>query len=320
MRRVRRAVVLLVVLLGGLLAVPQAVAASACVATALPTPAGTTGYEVAGTDGKGAFVGSVVAEDGDRQGVVWRDGTVTVLEQGFIPEDVNSSGLMGGYADGPSNGRFVAALRPLDGPVRLLTASWSTSVHGVNDNGDAVGWIDLEHPVVSFPAVWFRPDYDDEGFWGPFSSPAVEIDDTGLAMGIATYPDTMDTVWLAEPGNERMIRQYGPETRLYDLDDGVLAAIHNRHVVTIDARSGAETVVRGSLDGVPAEINNGVLVGQAWGFAMLWRAGEGVRLPGLPGATAGEATAVNETGTQVGGISVRADGTRVPTLWSCPPV
>lgn len=316
MLRVRRMAAVSLALLAGLVAVPQAAAAATCVASALPTPAGATGYDVTGTDGDGTFVGSVVDGTGARQGVVWRNGTATELDD-FVPADVNASGLMGGYT---VTDRAVAAVRPFDGPVRTLTASYSTFVAGVNDAGDAVGRVFLEHPVVNFAAVWFAPGYAVEGFFGPGGLTATEIDDTGLAMGIADYDGTVDTVWLAEPGNEEIVRQYGPATgiRLYDLDDGVLAATHNRRVVTIDARSGAETVVPGSLDGVPAEINGGVIAGQAWGFAMLWRDGQGLRLPSPPGASAREATAVNEAGTQVGGISVRADGTRVPTVWHCP--
>jgi uncharacterized membrane protein len=319
MKRVRRTAVAAVAVCAGLVAVPQAAAAATtCVATVLPTPAGTTVSDVVGTDGNGTFAGSVIDATQVRHGVVWHDGSVTELDN-FIPYDINSAGLIGGYTVDPGNGRAVAALRTADGQVRRLTASYSTWVAGVNDAGDAVGGVILEHPVIFFPAVWHAPDYELEGFFEAFPMAATAIDDTGLAMGQADSDGANDMVWLSAPGNEQVVRQYGPETgvRLYDLDNGVLAATHNRLIVTIDARTGAETVVRGSLNGVPAEINDGVVVGTAWGMAMLWRDGEAVRLPAPAGTAAREANAVNATGTQVGGISVRADGTAVPTLWDC---
>jgi hypothetical protein len=304
----------------GLLVAPAAAsAATACVPAALPTPPGTTGYEVAGIDGAGTVVGSVVDGTGRRVGVVWREGAVTTLDDGFVPSDVNAAGLMGGYARDPFTGRTIAALRPLDGPVRTLTASYSTWVAGVNDAGDAVGGVILEHPVSYFPAAWYAPDYPLEGFFEVTGMAATEIDDTGLAMGRADYPDTVDTVWLAEVGNGQIVRQYGPEAgvRLYDLDNGVLAATHDRRIVTIDARTGAETVVPGSTGGLPYEIDEGVVVGSVRRSAVMWRGGETVTLPAPPGTTTREATAVDGAGTRVAGMSVARDGAGVPTLWTC---
>src|SRR5262245_64938861 len=133
MTRVRRTTFAAVAVLAGLLAVPQTAAAATCTATALPTPGGTTGYDVVGTTGDGTFVGSVVDGSGARHGVVWRGGAVTELDERFVPHDVNSSGLMGGYVIDQSTGRAVAAVKPIDGPARRLTASYSTRVAGVNE-------------------------------------------------------------------------------------------------------------------------------------------------------------------------------------------
>ena len=92
-----------------------------CTAAVLPTPPGTEVYAVTGTDGHGTFVGVVRGAE-RRQGVVWRDGGATLLED-FVPLDVNESGLMGGYTIDPFDGRLVAALRPLDGPVRTTSTT-----------------------------------------------------------------------------------------------------------------------------------------------------------------------------------------------------
>lgn len=309
MNLVRTSVAALV--LAGLVAAPAtASAATTCTATVLPTPPGTTVEEVTGTDGQGTFTGSVTGAAG-RQGVVWRDGAVSVLGH-FFPRDINESGLMGGYAPDPFTGNTTAALRPLDGPVRYLTSGYSTWVNGVNDAGDAVGVVLPEHPVVHHQALWRAPDYEFDGFFGSGVDP-MEIDDTGLAIGLT---DTVGVVWST---SGEILREYRATdgVQLYDLDDGVLAATRNGLVVTIDGRTGAETVVRGSRNGVPLEINDGVLVGSAWRMAMLWRGGEAVRLPAPAGTTTREASAVNETGTDLAGISLTAGGAAVPTRWEC---
>jgi uncharacterized membrane protein len=314
MNRVRISAAVLV--LAGLVAVPgTASAATTCTATLLPAPPGTSAYEVAGTDGAGTFVGSMVDGSGRRQGVVWRDGGVSVLDQTFVPNDINESGLMGGYVTSESTGRAVAALRPLDGPVRRLDASYSTFVNGVNDGGDAVGGVFLDHPVIHIPAGWYAPDYEMNGFFGGYREP-LDIDDTGLAIGVdPLYGEGV--VWAADPERPEELRKYTAETMLYDIDEGVIVAVRYFRILTIDGRTGTETVVPDGARGVPFEINNGVIVGSHRDHAAMWRAGETVVLPAVPGTTTREARAVNETGTQVAGVSVREDGAAVPTLWEC---
>ena len=124
-------------------------------------------------------------------------------------------------------------------------------------------------------------------------------------------------VWAADPARPEVLREYPAETILYDLDEGVIVAARYRRILTIDGRTGTETFVPGGTRGIPFEINNGVIVGSHRGQAAMWRAGETVVLPAVPGTTTREASAVNETGTQVAGMSVREDGTAVPTLWEC---
>lgn len=314
MNRVRISAVVLA--LAGLVAMPAtASAATTCTVTLLPTPPDTTAYEMAGTDDAGTFVGSAVDASGRRQGVVWRDGGVTVLDPTFVPYDVNESGLMGGYVISQNNGRAVAALRSPDGQVRRLTASYSTFVNGVNNAGDAVGTVFLEHPVVSIPSGWFAPDYELTGFYGGYRAP-LDIDDTGLAIGWSDFTGA-GVVWSTDPARPEELRQYTAETTLHDLDDGVVVATRYRRILTIDGHTGAETVVPGGTRGVPFEINNGVIVGTLRDRAAMWRNGETVLLPAAPGTTTREASAVNETGTQVAGVSVRLDGVTVPTLWEC---
>jgi hypothetical protein len=314
MNRVRISAAVLV--LAGLVAAPAtASAATTCAATLLPTPPGATVHEVTGTDGDGTFVGVMGDGSGHREGVVWRDGGVTVLDQTFVPNDINESGLMGGYITDGLTGRAVAALRPLDGPVRRLDASYSTWVSGVNDAGDAVGGVFLEHPVVHIPAGWYAPDYELSGFYGGYREP-LDVDDTGLAIGRDPLDGT-GVVWAADPARPEELREYDPAATLYDLDEGVIVATRYFWVLTIDGRTGTQTFVPGGGRGVPHEINNGVIVGTQRGHAAMWRAGETVVLPAPPGTTTREASAVNETGTQVAGVSVRNDGTAVPTPWEC---
>src|SRR6476469_4757400 len=286
-----------VAVLAGLFAFPAtASAATTCTAGVLPTPPDTVAYSVTGTDGHGTFVG--VVQGAQRQeGVVWRDGDATLLPD-FVPLDINESGLMGGYTPGPSNGRVIAALRPLDGPVRKLDASWTTAVNGVNDAGDAVGDVYLEHPVVHVSALWRTPDYRLDGLYRSNASPKA-IDDTGLVIGRLDFPDTSFMVWSAT--TREIIREYGPEVQLYDVDNGVIAASHNRKIVKIDGWTGAETVIAGS----------------ARRAAMLWRDGEAILLPAPADTTTREASAVNATGTEAAGISVSTTGKVVPTLWEC---
>ena len=314
MNRVRVGAAVLV--LAGLVAAPAtASAATTCTATLLPTPPDTSADEVSGTDGAGTFVGSVVDGSGQRQGIVWRDGGVTVLDQRFMPNDINESGLMGGYVVDESTNRAVAAIRPVDGPVRRLDASYSTWVNGVNDAGDAVGGVFLSHPVIQYAAGWYAPDYENKGFYGGYREP-LDVDDTGLAVGRdPLYGDGV--VWAADPARPEELRKYTPETVLYDVDEGVVVAARYRRILTIDGRTGAETLVPGGTRGIPFEINNGVIVGSLRSRAAMWRAGETVVLPAVPGTTTREASAVNETGTQVAGVSVRDDGVAVPTRWEC---
>jgi hypothetical protein len=314
MNRVRVGAAVLV--LAGLVVAPAtASAATTCTATPLPTPPGTSAHEVSGTDGDGTFVGSMVDGSGRRQGIVWRDGGVAILDQAFVPGDSNESGLMGGYVIDELTGRAVAALRPLDGPVRRLDASYSTWVSGVNDAGDAVGGVFLEHPVVHIPAGWYAPGYEMTGFYGGYREP-LDVDNTGLAVGRDPLDGT-GVVWAADPARPEVLREYSPETVLYDVDEGVVVAARYRRILTIDGRTGAETVVPGGTRGIPFEINDGVVVGSLRGRAAMWRAGETVVLPAVPGTTTREASAVNEIGTQVAGVGVRADGVAVPTLWEC---
>jgi hypothetical protein len=308
MKRIAAAAVL-----AGLFAFPPAAsAATTCTAGVLPTPPDTVAQSVTGTDGHGTFVG--VVQGAERQeGVVWRDGEATLLPD-FVPLDINESGLMGGYTTGPSNGRFVAALRPLDGPVRRLDASWTTAVNGVNDAGDAVGDVHLEHPVVHISALWRTPDYQLDGLYQSDASPR-DIDDTGLVIGRLDFPDTSYTVWSA--ATKEVVREYGPEVGLFDVDDGVIAAVHERKIVKIDGWTGAETVVPGATNAIPFAIDDGVIVGSARRTAMLWRNGEAILLPAPADTTTREASAVNATGTEAAGISISTTGKVVPTRWEC---
>jgi hypothetical protein len=302
-----------IAVLAGLFAFPAtASAAATCTASVLPTPPDTVADSVTGTDGHGTFVGVVQGAE-RREGVVWRDGDATLLPD-FVPLDINESGLMGGYTIGPSNGRFIAALRPLDGPTRTLYASYSTVVNGVNNAGDAVGDVYLEHPVVHIPSLWRTPDYQLDGLYNSNASPR-DIDDTGLVIGRLDFPDTSYTVWSS--ATKEIVREYGPEVQLYDVDNGVIAATHNRTIVKIDGWTGAETVVPGATNAIPFAIDGGVIVGSARRTAMLWRDGEALLLPAPPDTTTREASAVNATGTEAAGISISTTGKVVPTLWEC---
>lgn len=325
-------------LLAAVVVTPAAAEArTSCTPTLLSNPSGTTAVEVVGTDGNGAYAGVVADETGARHGVVWRDGAEELLDDDFIPTDINSDGLMSGSVfvpvdDPPFNDHYLASVRPLDGPVEHLTSGYYAVAQGLNDDGDTVGKVLPEHPVVYINAAWYAPERELSGMSGDDGLLPTEIDDTGLILGRRFGSiEGPHVIWATEGSayTETILREYGPyqdgETAidLVDLDAGEVAASRTdpdgtRVVVTIDGRTGGMAVVPGSTGGTPFEINNGIVVGSGPSGAMMWRAGEAVTLPAAPDTTTREASAVNETGTEIGGVSVRSDGTAVATVWTCP--
>ena len=306
-------------LLAGLLPVGAAVAqpAAMCTAAALPELPGATTVSVTGTDGTGTYVGTARLADESVVGVVWRDGGVEQLAE-LIPADINASGLMGGYVIQdvfPDGDTRVAAVQQLDGPVDSLTVSYATWVSGVNDKGDAIGFVMLDHPVgFNFTVRWPADNRDDYVDYPGNDVVAREIDELGYVVGYDGYgggvvwgPDS--TVLHDFSGGDTVIEPV-------DVDNGVALATQTAPgaqpvIVRIDAVSGIATVVPNSSGWIAADIAGDNLVGNSTVGATLWRGDDAVALPSL-NAGLPRADVVTADGTQVAGVS----GSRA-TLWTC---
>jgi hypothetical protein len=86
---------------------------------------------------------------------------------------------------------------------------------GVNDHGDAVGWVMLDHPVVDWTAAWFADDNWEMTTLDAANYFAFEIDDTGLVI-------SKSRIWRADG---TLVREYATGVELADLDDGKVGVV-----------------------------------------------------------------------------------------------
>jgi hypothetical protein len=311
--------VVLTCLLAAVLPVGAAVAqpAAACTAAALPELPGTTTESVTGTDGKDTYVGIARKADNSIVGVVWRDGGIEELADLF-PADINASGLMGGYVIQdvfPDGDTRVAAVQQLDGPVESLTVSYSTSVNGVNDKGDAIGFVMLDHPVgFNFTVRWPVDNRDDFVDYPGNDVAARDIDELGYVVGDDGNGGGL--IWGPDAAVLHDLSSTEAAIEPVDIDNGVALATRTAPgaqpvIVRIDAVSGVATEVPGSSGWVAADLAGGNVVGNSTAGATLWQSDQAVALPSLDGGLA-RADVVTADGTQVAGVS----GARA-TLWTC---
>ncbi len=323
MRRLLSGAAVLTVL--GVVLVPTAAAAVTCTPTVLPNPPGATAVSVTGTDYAGTYVG-LATDAASTFGVVWRDGTVSRLPNGLVPYDMNRAGTVSGYVEVQEFPERVhsAVLLAADGTITYLDSGYSVVAAGLNERGDAVGWYYPSHPVIHFAALWpaGSPTFEtlDPDWYVP-----LDIDDSGVSIGVPSSADQPQRVWSFDGG---VLREYGPyaagETsiELADIDDGKIAATRTEpdgqsQIVVLDALSGRGAALPASVGATPLEIENGVVVGSGPEGAMLWRRTAATVLPAPAGMTAREASAVNGDGTEAAGISVAADGHTTATVWHC---
>ncbi|MBB4909965.1 hypothetical protein [Actinophytocola algeriensis] len=309
----------------GALVAPAAAVVAVCTPAALPGIPGVTLYEVTGTDYAGTYVARGADADG-QAGVIWQDGEPAILPNDFVPYDMNRSGVMSGnvpVADLISDYQR-AALMTADGTITYLSTAYSVAAAGLNENGDSVGWLHPEHPVIHFAAVWPAGSTSFEVL-DPYWYIPLDVDDQGYAIGEPQDPAQPQRIWRLDG---TVVWNYGPyppsgsSIDLADIDDGTVAAKRTRpdgrfEVVLIDAATGAVTALPGSASGTPLEIENGVVVGKGPQGATMWRSTGATVLPAPAGLTTREATAVNGDGTEVAGISTTASGDAVATVWRC---
>jgi hypothetical protein len=307
------------------LVAPAAAVAAVCMPAALPGLPGVTLHEVTGTDHAGTYVGRG-ADAGGQVGLVWQDGQVSRLPNEFVPHDMNRSGLMSGYVtveSFPSSYR-AGALMGLDGTITHLDSGYSVVAAGMNERGDAVGWVYPQHPVVHFAALWPAGTTGAEVLDPSWYLP-IDIDDDGVSIGKPQDVTQPQRIWRFDGS---VVSDYGPypagrsSIDLADIDDGEVAAKRTRpdgrfEVVLIDVATGAVTALPGSSSGTPLEIENGVVAGRGPGGATVWRSTGATVLPAPAGTTTREATALDDDGTEVAGISVTAGGEAVATVWRC---
>lgn len=309
----------------GALVAPAAAVAAVCTPTALPGLPGVTLHEVTGTDYAGTYVARGSDADGE-VGVVWRDGQVSELPNDFVPYDMNRSGVMSGNVSVesfPSSYKSAVLMQP-DGSTTSLGTAYSTAAAGLNERGDAVGWYWPEHPVIHFAAVWPAGATEFEVLDPSWYLP-LDVDDNGFAIGEPQDPTQPQRIWRLDG---TVVWNYGPyppgasSIDLADIDDGKVAAKRTRpdgrfEVVVIDAATGAVTALPGSASGTPLEIENGVVVGKGPQGATMWRSTGATVLPAPAGLTTREATALNDNGSEVAGISTTSSGEAVATVWRC---
>lgn len=311
------------VLLAGLVPVGAATAAerAACTAAALPELPGTTTVSVTGTDGNGTYVGTARSAEDGLVGVVWRNGGVEQLAE-MIPDDINASGLMGGYVyqDSVPDGDIrVAAVQQLDGPVDVLAVSYAAWVGGVNDQGDAVGYVVLDHPVGFYYSARWPAEGDQVIYPGNQDVQALEIDDLGYAVGHDGYGGGI--IW--GPDNTVLHDFTGDAAGIdpIDVDNGVAVAIRTATgeqpvIIRIDAASGRASVLPGSTGVTPSDIAGGNIVGNTATGATLWRGDGATELPPLTAGALAHADVVTQDGTQVAGVSGTGEQAAA-TLWTC---
>lgn len=307
------------------LVAPAAAVAAVCTPTALPGLPGVTLSEVTGTDYAGTYVARGADADGP-VGVVWRDGEPSLLPNDFVPFDMNRAGLMSGNVSVESlpSSYQRGALMGLDGTITYLDSAYSVAAAGMNERGDAVGWVYPQHPVIHFAAVWPAGATNSETLDPSWYLP-IDIDDNGVSIGKPQDTTQPQRIWAFDGS---VVWNYGPypagssSIDLADIDDGTVAAKRTRpdgrfEVVVIDAATGAVTALPGSASGTPLEIENGVVVGKGPQGATMWRSTGATVLPAPAGLTTREATAVNDDGSEVAGISTTASGEVVATVWRC---
>lgn len=310
--------------LGAVLA-PATAAAAVCTPAVLPSLPGVTLHEVTGTDYAGTYVGRGSDADGP-VGLVWRDGQVSRLPNGFVPFDMNRAGLMSGNVtveNFPSSFQRGALMRP-DGTITYLDSAYSVAAAGLNERGDAVGWVYPEHPVIHFAAVW-PAGVTNSGVLDPSWYLPADIDDNGVTIGKPQDSAQPQRIWRFDG---TVVRDYGPYQPgravidLADIDGGRVAATRTppggqAQVMVIDVATGIMRLYPDSAGGVPLEIENSVVVGTGPRGATMWRATGATVLPAPAGMTTREATALNGNGTEVAGISTTAAGEAVATVWRC---
>lgn len=304
---------------------PATAVAAVCTPTVLPGLPGVTLHEVTGTDYAGTYVAQGT-DAGGQVGVIWRDGVPSVLPGDFVPYDMNRAGVMSGNVrveSFPSSYQRAALMAP-DGTITYLSSAYSVAAAGMNERGDSVGWVYPEHPVIHFAAVWPAGSTAYEVLDGSWYIP-IDVDDQGFAIGKPADPAMPQRLWRLDG---TVVWNYGPypagasSLDLADIDDGRVAAKRTRpdgrfEVVVINAATGAVTAPPGSSSGTPLEIENGVVVGKGPAGATMWRPTGATVLPAPAGTATREATALNDDGTEVAGISTTTTGEAVATVWRC---
>lgn len=304
-----------------------AVAATGCVATALPVPSGTTGgASVSAILEPGTYLGAAGSDF--NQGVIWRNGVGSPLA--IVPSSVNASGLMVGTVG--SNGR--SARMQLGGTPQY--GGYYTYYDEINSAGDAVGGLIFIDLATVQKAVWWRPgNAQATDLPGATYASAMGIDDLGFKVGHGNNKDTprRELVWDA---NGQLVRQFGPyndnEVKLYltDIDNGVALATRyhpngTKDMALVDVRTGAVTPLA-NTGGVRADIyEDGWIAGEADDFVtpVLWHNGAQVSLPALPNTRPRWIDDVKVFGSTaiVAGYSAPLPGSgswyRTPTIWQC---
>jgi hypothetical protein len=304
-----------------------AVAATGCVATALPVPTGATGGgSVTAILEPGTYLGAAGADF--NQGLIWRNGVNSPLA--IVPSSVNASGLMVGTSGG--NGR--SARMQLGGTPQY--GGYYTYFDEINSEGDAVGGIVFVDLATVRKAVWWRPGNAlATELPGPVYASAMGIDDLGYKVGHGQDSTGLrrELVWDA---NGQITRQFGPysdnEVQLYltDIDNGVALATRyhpngTKDIALVDVRTGAVTPLA-NTNGVRADIyEEGWVAGEADDLItpVLWHNGAQVSLPALPNTRPSWIQDVKVFGSTaiVAGYSVPLPGSgswyRTPTIWRC---
>lgn len=247
-------------------------AACAWTMSALPLPAGYDGYaEAFGHAGTGRIVGTVTG-GGKRVGVVWNNGTPTVLPspRGTSgtnePRAVNARGVIAGHWQGDDGVSF--AWRYENGRYQELpNVGTQVSIPTrINDNGDIAGFSRYFYGGAKVYAVLWRTDRPD----------AVVNFGEGYARGLDDQRRVvLSTGALVDGDGKELLRFEGGGTPVHLRGGRVVGYTGTASPYTVVEWDMTGKAVRRIPGGTPSEITtSGEIVGhRTGGIDTVWRSG-----------------------------------------------
>jgi len=180
----------------------------------LPTLGGLESDAMA-VNNSGEVVGDSQAPDGSIHAVLWKNGILTDLSEGWFfssADAVNNGGDIAGTSSALT-GSFQAELWVGGGKALSLgdLGGGSSNAYGLNSSDQVVGKSSTQHSA-SHAFLWQKGVMADLGTLGGPTSEAVSINDSGAAVGEATTGQDVDHAVLWQAGHIRDLGTLGGAT------------------------------------------------------------------------------------------------------------